>query len=93
MMYNLPKPRSSFYQYSDIDRINEAVFSEVNDALNALGFFTINTGMPLLKNLNSLSMPFLYIGMVANLVVIMLVIIAILLIYSLLMISIEKKTF
>ena len=49
--------------------------------------------MPLLKNLNKLSMPFLYVGMVANLVVIMLVIIAVLLIYSLLMISIEKKTF
>ena len=35
----------------------------------------------------------LFIGMVANLVVILFVIIAVLLIYSLLMISIEKKTF
>ena len=35
----------------------------------------------------------LYIGMVANLVVIMLVIISVLLIYSLLLISIEAKTF
>ena len=35
----------------------------------------------------------LFIGLVANLVVILFVIIAVLLIYSLLMISIEKKTF
>ena len=38
-------------------------------------------------------MMILYIGLVANLVVILFVIIAVLLIYSLLMISVEKKTF
>ena len=39
------------------------------------------------------SMILLYIGMVANLLVIMLAMIAVLLIYSLLLISTEKKTF
>ena len=38
-------------------------------------------------------MPILYIGLVANTLVILFVIIAVLLIYSLLLISIEKKTF
>ena len=49
--------------------------------------------MPLLEKVSSFAMLILYIGLVANLVVILFVIIAVLLIYSLLMISIEKKTF
>ena len=43
--------------------------------------------------MESFSQLLLYIGMVANLVVIMLIIIAILLIYSLLLKSIDKKKF
>ena len=67
---------------------------EVNKAVNAMSFFNIDTGgMGLLTEMQSLSMLILYIGMVADLVVIMLVMIAILLIHSLLLISIEKKTF
>ena len=49
--------------------------------------------MPLLHTMETFAMMILYIGLVANLVVILFVIVAVLLIYSLLMISIEKKTF
>ena len=58
-----------------------------------MGFFNINTGMSVLIHLQFLAMILYYIGMVANLLIIMLVIIAILLVHSLLLISIEKKTF
>ena len=58
-----------------------------------MGFFNINTGMSILNHLQFLAMILYYLGMVANLLIIMLVIIAILLVHSLLLISIEKKTF
>ena len=58
-----------------------------------MGFFAVNTELPLLEEVEGYSMLILYIGLVANILVILFVIIAILLIYSLLMISIETKTF
>ena len=58
-----------------------------------MGFFDISPGMTVLRYLQDLALILYYIGMVANLLIIMLVIISILLIHSLLMISIEKKTF
>ena len=58
-----------------------------------MNFYKISTATPLLEIIETQAMIILYIGMVANLVVIMLVLISILLIYSLLLISIEMKTF
>ena len=73
--------------------IKADVFDYTNEVVNALGFYELNTGMPLLDKVENYAMMILYIGLVANLVVILFVIIAVLLIYSLLMISVEKKTF
>ena len=69
------------------------MFGQINEAIEALDFFYINTGIAIIEMLESQTMILLYIGMVANLLVIMLILISILLIYSLLLISIEKKTF
>ena len=38
-MFNMQEPREQFYQYSDIDTIKEAVFGQVNEAIDALNFF------------------------------------------------------
>ena len=92
-MLTVPSPRYKFYQNSDSNEIKKNVFAYTNEVVNALGFFQVNTAMPLLHKVEGYNMPILYIGLVANMVVILFVIIAILLIYSLLMISIEKKTF
>ena len=73
--------------------IKADVFEYTNEVVNALGFYELNTRMPLLDKVEDYAMMILYIGLVANLVVILFVIIAVLLIYSLLMISVEKKTF
>ena len=67
--------------------------SYTNKVVNALDFFQIATMMPLLSNVLNYKMPILYMGLVANILIILFMIIAILLIYALLMISIETKTF
>ena len=92
-MVTLPSPRFKYYQNDDIDQIKENIFDYANDIVNTLGFFRVSTGLPLLDMVESFSLFILYIGLVGNLVVILFVITAILLIYSLLMISIERKTF
>ena len=92
-MVTLPSPRFKYYQNDDIDQIKENIFDYANDIVNTLGFFRVSTGLPLLEMVESFSLFILYIGLVGNLVVILFVITAVLLIYSLLMISIERKTF
>ena len=92
-MVTLPSPRFKYYQNDDIDQIKENIFDYANEIVNTLGFFRVSTGLPLLEMVESFSLFILYIGLVGNLVVILFVITAVLLIYSLLMISIERKTF
>ena len=60
---------------------------------NALGFYTNNVQTPLLDNMKLSEMAVLGITLVFTLVNIMFVAISTLLIYSLLLVSVEKKTF
>ena len=61
--------------------------------MQALGLFPIETETSLLQMMNLYSFALLFIGLVFNILIIMFVIISILLIYSLLMITTETKTF
>lgn len=59
----------------------------------ALGFFPVTISSELLGDLSNYSRLVLFIGLIFDLIVVLLVIISILLIYSLLMINIETKSF
>jgi ABC-type antimicrobial peptide transport system permease subunit len=58
-----------------------------------LGFYDVSTDMPLLLDMSTLSYAVLLLGIVFDVIVILLIAISVLLIYSLLMISVETKTF
>jgi len=58
-----------------------------------LGFYDVNTDMPLLLDMSMLSYAVLLLGIVFDVIIILLIAISVLLIYSLLMISVETKTF
>ena len=51
MMMTLPSPRYKFYQNSDANKIKADVFDYTNNLINALGFWSINTGMPILERM------------------------------------------
>ena len=93
LQMTLPSPRDDFYMSTDFDVIKERVFSYTNEVIDRVDFFRMRTMMKVLDGLEELSMNILYIGLTAHIVVILFVTIAILLIYSLLMVSIETKTF
>jgi hypothetical protein len=58
-----------------------------------LGFYDVSTDMPLLLDMSTLSYAVLLLGIVFDVIIVLLIAISVLLIYSLLMISVETKTF
>ena len=58
-----------------------------------LGFYDIATDTPLLVDMSLFSYAVLLLGIVFDVIIILLVSISILLIYSILMVSVETKTF
>ena len=66
---------------------------ELNAVTDALSFYPMSTQFDLLKSMEASESPILFIGLVFNIILIIFIIVAVLLIYSLLLISIETKTF
>lgn len=58
-----------------------------------LGFYNIHTDMPLLVDMSLFSYAVLLLGIVFDVIIILLIAISVLLIFSLLMVSVETKTF
>jgi len=68
------------------------VFTELNKIDNALGFYNVASNPSLLEALEPFSYAVLFIGLIFDILLIIFVVVAILLIYSLLLISVETKT-
>lgn len=77
---------------SNFDNIKKNVLAELNKIDEALGLFNIFSSTPLLDALAPYSYAVLFIGLIFDILLIIFVVVAILLIYSLLLISVESKT-
>ena len=64
-----------------------------NQIIQDLGFFPVRMQMDVLKNMQVFSTAILFLGLIFDIIVLLFVILSVLLIYSLLMISVETKTF
>jgi ABC-type antimicrobial peptide transport system permease subunit len=64
-----------------------------NEITDNLGFFPISITMDVLDEMKDLSTGVLFLGLVFDIIILLFVVISILLIYSLLMISVESKSF
>jgi hypothetical protein len=93
MMFTLPSPRVSYYENSDFFQIQKAVTSHANDIIEDLGFFPIAMKMGLLNQMEFYSTAILFLGLIFDIIVLLFVVLSVLLIYSLLLISVESKTF
>jgi hypothetical protein len=92
-MYTLDSPRYEWYENSDYVVIQENVLGQVNEAVGALGFYPVHTDEPLLSSMQIYQYAVLFIGLIFGLLNVLFISISTLLIYSLLQISVEKKTF
>lgn len=93
VVMNFPDPRIEYYQDSDYDNVQEKVVGYTNKLVNDLGFFPESVNCVILEELQNLSLALVFLGIIFSIVAILFVIISILLIYSLLMVTVEEKSF
>ena len=92
-MVTLPNPRMDYYQNNDYAVIKSNVLGYINEVVEKIGLYPVTANCALLLGLRSYSIGILFIGLVFNILLIIFVIVSVLLIYSLLMITTETKTF
>jgi ABC-type antimicrobial peptide transport system permease subunit len=92
-MMTLPNPRIEYYENENYYVIQEQVLGYANEIIEALGTYPVAGVFDLLVQMQGFSLAVLSIGLIFNILIIMFVTISVLLIYSLLMITTETKTF
>jgi hypothetical protein len=92
-MFALPYPRVDWYKKTDFFEIQEGVTQYANGLISDLGFYSIKLDLDLLGDLEIFSRAIMFLSLVFDIVIMLFVVLSILLIYSLLMISVESKTF
>jgi len=73
--------------------MRENIYKYTNQIVEAMGYFPVSATNELLAQMQLFNFAILFIGLVFNILIILFVVISILLIYSLLMITTETKTF
>jgi ABC-type antimicrobial peptide transport system permease subunit len=91
--YTLPEPRYQYYQSQNFETMKAQVTEQVDFIVTKFGFYQAYVILPLLDQMEDLQMAVVMLGCVFNVVLILMCAISTLLIYSLLMVSVEQKTF
>eukprot|EP01063_Lacrimia_lanifica_P003040 TRINITY_DN11637_c1_g1_i1.p1 TRINITY_DN11637_c1_g1~~TRINITY_DN11637_c1_g1_i1.p1 ORF type:complete len:1005 (+),score=334.65 TRINITY_DN11637_c1_g1_i1:293-3307(+) len=91
---NLPPPkRRNLYSQSNYDTMQEEAVAWMSQVVYNAGFNQVATDPPILSYMRSVRFFTLFLGLLVSLVVVVLMCLAVLLIYSLLMINVETRTF
>lgn len=93
MMVALPSPRVDWYKDNDYAEVQRKVTGYTNQMVSDLGFYSIRLDLDLLNDLETFSQAIMFLGLIFDVVTILFVALSVLLIYSLLMISVEGKSF
>ena len=92
-MMTLPSPRVNYYQSSNYYEIQRRVTDYANEVIESLGFFPVGMKMEVLERMQTYSNAILMLGLIFDIIILLFIILSVLLIYSLLMINVESKTF
>lgn len=93
LLMSLPEPRVSYYENTNYEEIQRSVMVYANRLADDLGYYPVNIQLNLMNHLENFSYAVLFMGLIFDIIVLLFVIISVMLIYSLLMISVETKTF
>ena len=88
----LPSPRYDYYADTNFSKVQRAVMDELNRIDNALGFFNMQSHPVLIAGLLNYQTFYMFTGLIFNVLLIIFTIVATLLVFSLLLISVESKT-
>lgn len=93
LMMVLPGDRLSYYRTADVAKMRSEIYDYTNEIVDTLGFYPVLANNALLDDMQIYNFAILFIGLVFDIVLILFIVISVLLIYSLLMITTETKTF
>jgi len=94
VIVNLPPQRFEPYTDSNLDNVQDYLIGYCSTLLYAIGFDQIYTHLPIFRELYYVLRWFsLFLGLILNIIIFILLFLSILLIYSLLMVSVETRTF
>ena len=88
----LPSPRTRYYESVNFDETQKIVTQYANKVTEALGYYPVVIKLGILEEMQTYSQAVMFMGLIFDIIILLFVIIAVLLIYSLLMISVETKT-
>lgn len=90
---NLPPPRVEAYRHTDYDDIQRAVMEFSSRAVYLLGFNQLAIDQPIVESLRGSRFFALFLGLILNIILCILTGLSILLLYSLLIVNVEVRTF
>ena len=93
VVWNLPPGRAGAYRSSDLAGIKRDVSGFISELLARVGWKDISTTMPVLDGVSGYEFFSLFLGLLLNIIVLFIFALSVLLIYSLLMVSVESRTF
>lgn len=93
ILINLPPPRIDTYLSSKYSVIHDRLIHFSNSILFKVGFAQVEVEMPVLRGLAGTETISLFLGLILNVIIFILLFLSVVLIYSLLMISVETRTF
>ena len=93
IMMVLPGDRLSYYETSDVAKMRLHIYQIMNEITALGGDYPLSGQTDVLEDMQLYNFAILFIGLVFSIVIILFVVISVLLIYSLLMITTETKTF
>lgn len=93
LVMTLPYPRVKYYQSSDYAAIQSGVVRQAANVVDKMGFYDTRVSLDVLKAMEIFSQAILFLGLIFDMIILLFIMLSILLIYSLLMISVESKTF
>lgn len=93
IIFNLPPSRIDYYLDSNLDHIKETVIHWSSELTYKIGFISIESDMPILNSLTDYQYLSLFFNLLLDLVISILVFLSVMLIYSLLTVSVETRTY
>jgi len=92
IIYNLPD-RQEVYTTSNFDDIQAAITKYASTIATLLGVFPFDMALPIYGELYGTKYVGLYLGLILNIIIIVLFVLSVILIYNLLMVTVETRTF
>lgn len=87
------KQRTDYYINSNYDDIQNKLTRVASSIAEELGVFPFVMTMPVLKELAPLKYASMFLGIILNMIIFILLLLSVVLLYSLLLVSVETKTF